>query len=195
MAIVGGSRYVCRSLEFRMAHVLRVADHLSPAALERRYLTCTDVGERERLHCVLLKQEGRSSKDIATLFRKREDWVRRVVRRYNEGGPDAMKDGRQGNGSPRMLDEATMARLESALEQPHHDGGFWSGPKVAAWIAEHVGVECTNRTGWVYLRRLGYSVQRPRPKHPDADPEAQEAFKKGGSPTTFLAWLEPIPTP
>ncbi|TVQ86446.1 MAG: IS630 family transposase [Deltaproteobacteria bacterium] len=177
-----------------MAHLLRVAPHLTPAELENRYLACVDVGERERLHCVLLKQEGRSSRDIATFFRKREDWVRRVVRRYNERGPDAMKDGRRHNGSPRMLDEASIKRLEEALRQPHPDGGLWSGPKVAAWIAEHVGVECTNRTGWAYLRRLGYTIQRPRPKHPDADPKAQEAFKKGGFPTTFLAWLEPIPT-
>jgi transposase len=178
-----------------MAHLLRVAPHLSPAALERRYLACSDVGERERLHCVLLKQEGRSSREIAAFFRKREDWVRRVVRRYNQHGPDGMKDGRERNGTSKILDEAAMARLELALAQPHPDGGFWSGPKVAAWIAEHAGVDCTNRTGWVYLRRLGYSIQRPRPKHPEADPEAQEAFKKGGSPTTFLAWLAPIPTP
>jgi len=177
-----------------MAHVLRVAPHLSPGALEKRYLACPDVGERERLHCVLLKQEGRSSKDIAALFRKREDWVRRVVRRYNEGGPEAMQDGRRSNGSSRMLDDASTARLEMALQKAPIDGGFWSGPKVAAWIAEYVGIECTNRTGWAYLRRLGYSVQRPRPKHPDADPEAQAAFKKGGSPTTFLAWLRPIQT-
>lgn len=178
-----------------MAHILRVAPHLPPAALEKRYLECADVGERERLHCVLLKQEGRSSKEIAAFFRKREDWVRRTVRRYNEHGPDAMKDGRRNNGSSRLLDDAAMASLDAALQQPHPDGGLWSGPKVAAWIAENVGVDCTNRTGWAYLKRLGYSIQRPRPKHPDADPEAQEAFKKGGSPTTFLAWLTPIRTP
>jgi transposase len=35
--------------------------------------------------------------------------------------------------------------------------------------------------GWEALRRLGFSPQRPRPRAATADPEAQDAFKKGGS--------------
>jgi len=33
------------------------------------------------------------------------------------------------------------------------------------------------------LRRLGFSRQKTRPFHPKKNPEAQEAFKKGGLPT------------
>ena len=33
------------------------------------------------------------------------------------------------------------------------------------------------------LRRLGFSRQKARPHHPKRDTEAQEAFKKGGSPS------------
>ena len=32
------------------------------------------------------------------------------------------------------------------------------------------------------MRRLGFTPQRPRPRETRADPEAQAAFKKGGSP-------------
>ncbi|WP_424952420.1 winged helix-turn-helix domain-containing protein [Deinococcus sp.] len=34
-------------------------------------------------------------------------------------------------------------------------------------------------TGWNYLRRLTYTVQQPRPRHPQAaTAEQQEAYKK-----------------
>jgi len=178
-----------------MSRVLRVHPHLPTRELSARYKRCKDVEERERLHCVLLKLKGVSTKDIAAIFLKREDWVRRTVRRYNADGPEAMRDGRRTNGSPRLLSDEDMEALDAALQGPALGGGLWSGPKVAAWISDQTGVECTNKTGWSYLKRLGYSIQRPRPKHPDADEKAQEAFKKGGLPIGFRALLTPIRTP
>ncbi|MFK7930327.1 MAG: winged helix-turn-helix domain-containing protein, partial [Myxococcota bacterium] len=177
-----------------MARILLVSPHLSPQDLEARFQRSRDVGERERLHCVLLKSEGRSSRDIAAFFRRREDWVRRTVRKYNEHGPVAMKDGRQSNGRERALSSSQMDQLDQAIQGEPPGGGFWSGPKVATWLDSYLGIEVTNRTGWAYLKRLGYSIQRPRPRHPEADLEAREALKKGGSTTTFLALLTPIPT-
>ena len=142
---------------------------------------------------MLLKLKGRSSAEIAEFFMHREDWVRRTVRRYNAGGPEAMKDGRADNGAPRTLNDALMAELEARLEARPDDGGLWSGPKVAAWIRGRTGKPCVDRTGWVYLVRAGYSLQRPRPKHPGADAEAQMASQKGGLTLGFRALLLPIP--
>lgn len=178
-----------------MPKILQVAPHLNSRELKSRYLRCRNVEERERLHCVLLKLQGRRSSEIAALFLRKEDWVRRTVRRYNELGPDGMKDQRQHNGSSRLLSDDDMAALDDALQGLAPDGGLWSGPKVALWIAERTGKDCSNQTGWKYLKRLGYSVQRPRPKHPEANQEAQEDFKKGGSLLGFRALLMPIETP
>jgi transposase len=36
--------------------------------------------------------------------------------------------------------------------------------------------------GWEWMRRLGFTPQRPRPRETRADPAAQAAFKKGGLP-------------
>ena len=110
-----------------MSRTLRIHPHLSTRDLERRYRRCKDVGERERLHCVLLKLKGMSSKEIAAVFMKREDWVRRTARRYNKEGPDAMKDGRRNNGVKRLLTEEDMAALDVALAADPPDGGLWSG--------------------------------------------------------------------
>ena len=62
---------------------------------------------------------------------------------------------------------------------PPEEGGLWSGPKVAAWIAAKTAKRTHPQLGWVYLHRLGMSGQVPRRKHHRAA-TAQErwAFKK-----------------
>lgn len=178
-----------------MSTVLQVAPHLSTRDLRHRFERCRDVPERDRLHCVLLKMQGRSSAEIAAFFYKKEDWVRRTVRRYNAGGPAALKSGRHGGGRRRLLTAEDEAALRLALAAPPPDGGLWSGPKVADWLQQRKGHSCSKHLGWITLRRLGFTVQRPRPSQPESDPKAREAFKKGGSQLTFKVWLTPIPTP
>jgi hypothetical protein len=72
---------------------------------------------------------------------------------------------------------------------------FWTAPKVAKWIDEKAGYKVDDHTGWLYLRRLGYTRQSPRPTHPESDEKAQEAFKKGGFKKPLMGSFENIPTP
>lgn len=55
--------------------------------------------------------------------------------------------------------------------------GVWSGPKVAAWMAEQLGRAAHAQRAWEVLRRLGVTLQRLRPRHRQADAAAQAAFK------------------
>ena len=55
--------------------------------------------------------------------------------------------------------------------------GLWSGPKVAAWISETLERPVSDVSGWKYLRRLGWTLQTPRPQHQAAaTPDEQQAF-------------------
>jgi transposase len=45
-------------------------------------------------------------------------------------------------------------------------------------MAERLAHPVHPQRGWEYLRRLGYTPQVPRPQHAQADPAAQDAFKK-----------------
>ncbi len=94
-----------------MSRTLAVHPHLTIEELKARYLRCKVVGERDRLHCVLMKAECRPAREIAAFFHKKEDWVRRTVRKYNKEGPEGMKDGRVNNGKSRLLDDADHALL------------------------------------------------------------------------------------
>ncbi|MCB9681826.1 MAG: winged helix-turn-helix domain-containing protein [Alphaproteobacteria bacterium] len=173
-----------------MGRKLEVAPHLTQAELDQRFFACRDPDERLRLQAVMLKMEGWSTENIARACRCRPDWVRRTVRKFNAGGPEALADGRRSNGAERRLSPEEMDRLDTALAVACPYGGFWSGPMVVKWCDDMLGVDISPDAARLYMKRLGYSRQTPRPKHPDADEEAQEAFKKGGFSALFEGSFE-----
>ncbi len=80
------------------------------------------------------------------------------------------------------MNAAGQAALTALLEGAPADGGLWSGRKVAAWMSERLGRPVDAKLGLVYLHRLGFSLQRPRPKHARAaTPEERAAFKKNSA--------------
>src|SRR3954449_10019274 len=104
--------------------------------------------------------------------------------RCSAEGPQALGDLRRRNGtSPSVLKPALLDKLKDRLREPPPDGGLWTSPKVAAWMAGQLGLAAVlPQRGWEALKAIGWSVQKPRPRHPgSATPEEQEAFKKSWS--------------
>jgi transposase len=105
----------------------------------------------------------------------------RLRARYNAHGPQALGDLRRRNGtSPSILRPDLLEKLKARLLEPPPDGGLWTGPKVARWMASELGLAAVlPQRGWEALKAIGWSVQKPRPRHPaSATPEEREAFKK-----------------
>ena len=51
--------------------------------------------------------------------------------------------------------------------------------EVARYVADRWGVRVRPETGWRWLRKLGFTLQVPRPRHPRAaDVWAQRRWKK-----------------
>jgi transposase len=166
-----------------MPRTTKLNDHLTVEELGARYRRVRDPVERSHAQIVWLIARGRSAKEAAQITGYSARWVSEVVRRYNEGGPEALGDRRHENPGGRfLLEEDQRRELADALGGPAPDGGLWTGPKVASWIEEKTGKKTHPQRGWVYLKRLGFSLRRPRPRHHEADQQEQEAFKKT-SPT------------
>ena len=109
--------------------------------------------------------------------------VRTVAQRYNQHGPAGLGDRRHRNpGAAGLLSPAQQAELVQALDQRASDGGRWTGPKVAAWMAAILGRPVHPQRGWEMLRRLGWTAKVPRPRHAKADLQAQAAFNKASQP-------------
>ena len=159
---------------------LAVAGHPSAAELGRRYRAARDRVERGHLQVVWLRRQGRDAAEVARVMGLSGLWVAEIVRRYNEKGPDGLGDRRRGNaGAKPLLDAEDKAALRAALAAPPLDGGLWTGPKVAAWMAARLGREVWPQRGWDYLRKLGHSPQVPRPRNAKAaSPEEQAEYKK-----------------
>jgi transposase len=50
-------------------------------------------------------------------------------------------------------------------------------------LEDHLGRKVAESTVYRILKRRGWRKVVPRPFHPKRDPEAAEAFKKGGTPS------------
>jgi transposase len=165
-----------------MARPLVLPPHLPLAELERRYRRARDPVARSHWQIVWLLARGEPTAAACRATGYSPNWVREVARRYREGGPAALGDRRHANpGAAPLLTPDQQAELRAALAGPAPDGGVWTCRKVADWIGARAGRPVAEARGWEYLRRLGFSPQRPRPREERAAPAAQAAFKKGGS--------------
>ena len=163
----------------RMPRRIKLTEHLSVTELEQRYRRSDSPTARSHYQILWLLAQGQRTEQVAAVTGYSLYWIRQLVGRYNDRGPDAMGDRRHDNpGGQWLLSEEQKTQLEQALEQPPSDGGLWNSRKVAAWMSESSGQKVHPQRGWDYLRLLGYSPQVPRPRHKKADPDAQETFKK-----------------
>src|SRR5215212_1601861 len=163
----------------------RIVSHLPLEELEARYRAARDATEARHLQAIWLLAQGRTFLEVAEVLAFVPRWVEELAARYNALGPTALGDQRRRNGrAASLLTEAVLAALAVRAREPPDDGGLWSGPKVAAWMARHLGLARVHpQRGWEALKRIGWSVQAPRPRHPRAaTPEQQAAFRGGSTP-------------
>ena len=165
-----------------MGKRLSIEAHLPTEELERRYRAARDGVARSQWQIIWLLAAGATSQEVAESTGYSLPWIRALATRYNRRVADGIGDGRHHNpGHAFLLSPEQQQQLVGVLEGPSPDGGRWSGPQVAAWIAGVVGHPVPAQRGWEYLRRLGFTPRVPRPRHAKADPTAQAAFKGGSS--------------
>ena len=163
----------------------RIVDHLPLEKLEARYRAARDATEARHTQAIWLLAQGRTVLEVAEVLAFVPRWVEELAARYNALGPEALGDQRRRNGrAASLLREDVLAALAERVRTPPETGGLWSGPKVAAWMARHLGLARVHpQRGWEALKRIEWSLQAPRPRHPRAaTPEQRAAFKGGSMP-------------
>ena len=158
-----------------------VAQHLTVEELEERFRHAGDVVERTHFQTILLLAKGHSRAEVCGIVGLSRRWVTRLSTRYRQAGESALGDQRRRNaGAAPLLGEQGLAALRERLATTPDDGGLWTGPKVARWMEGYLGlVHVHAPRGWEALKRVGWSIQAPRPKNPQsASPEDCQAFKK-----------------
>jgi len=60
---------------------------------------------------------------------------------------------------PTILTPDALAALQERIKTPPDDGGLWTGPKIARWLAKFHGVQgIHDQRGWDALIAIGYSI-------------------------------------
>jgi transposase len=162
-----------------MAKNLTLVPHLSVEELEKRYRQATDGVERTHLQIIWLLMQGKTTRQAAELTAYSIPWVREIIHRYNQFGPEGLGDTRHENpGAHYMLSAYEQALLLQALQQEPPDGGKWNSAKVQKWMEDVLDRKVHIQRGWEYLRRAEKTLRRPRPHHADGSWEEQETYKK-----------------
>jgi transposase len=148
-----------------MAPPLRVRlDRAAHDELDRRYQTTHDATSRTRDQMVLLRAEGHTVLEVARITRRSPDTVRRVLKRYLAGGPDAVPH-RPHLGQPPHWPPSWEAELVRVADlDPHEvgvDSALWSCRLLADYLAKVTGHRAGIETVRVALHRAGYVCKRP----------------------------------
>ena len=105
------------------------------------------------------------------------DWVIR----FNAEDMDGLRD-RPRSGRPAFLDEGQMAAFKALVlrgPNPERDGvSSWTAKDLCRIVENRFGVSYSGNGMLDLLHGLGLSWQKTRPIHPQANPKAQQAFKK-----------------
>ena len=163
-----------------MARPIQLKPHLTTEELRARYRSCQKPQEKVRWHALYLISKGRVAAEAARRVGRASSWVTSLARRYNREGAAGVARKRSTKPSHRAKVGRQLGKeLDEALRAPAPDGGLWTAPKVASWITEKTGQAVHQATAWRAMRRLGFSLQVPRPANKRrASAEEQAEFKK-----------------
>jgi transposase len=132
-----------------------------------------------RSRAVHARELGYAVSDIAAVLGVREETVSRWCSRYRRGGREALPGDRTGRpvGSGRLLDGGQEQGIRQAIETetPQELGiasALWTRQAVRDLIQQRVGIRLPIRTVGEYLRRWGFTPQKPVRKAYKQDPKA-----------------------
>ena len=163
-----------------MAGRIQLKPHLTTKELRIRYRFSQKPQEKVRWHALYLISKGAVAADAARRVGRASSWITSLARRFNREGAAALARKRSTKPSHRAkVDQKLGKELDTALRSDAPDGGLWTAPKVAAWIADKSGQEVHHTTAWRAMRRLGFSLQVPRPRNKRrASTQEQAEFEK-----------------
>ena len=154
---------------------------LPVAELRRRARLSDDADQARRILAIALVLEGSSREAAARAVGAQRQTLRDWVIRYNAEGLDGLKDRPKPGRRPSLSGEHLKA-----LDRLVNDGPDIAVDKVVRWrcadlkvvAQERFGVTLSERSIGRILGQRRFVRLSVRPRHPDADEAAQEAFKK-----------------
>ena len=154
---------------------------LSAADLRGAARRTKDSDQARRLLALALVLDGASRMAAARAGGMDRHTLRDWVHRYNAAGVAGLCD-RPRSGRPAQLSAAQLAELarlvEAGPDLAVHGVVRWRCVDLQQEIKARFGVQISERHVGRLLKRLNFTRLSVRPRHPQADPAAQQSFKK-----------------
>ena len=143
-----------------------------------------------RKQVVCLHKKGIKLKEISEITGLCWEAVRNAIDLYEKGGAKALKPNTAGRpkGSSRTLSPDQEAQVQKAIcdkrpEQLKMDFALWTREAVLVYIREHFGIDMPVRTVGEYLKRWGFTPQKPIKVAYEQKPEAVKKWLDEEYPT------------
>ena len=164
-----------------MGSAVRIRTDFSAAALRRLAKETRNAKQSRRLLSLAAVLDGMSREDAARLGGMDRQTLRDWVHRFNEQGPDGLKDAWNGGAKDRLSSEqrAELATIVETGPDPTIDGVVrWRRIDLQRVIEARFGVRYHERHVGKLLNELGFSHVSARPRHPGQDARIVAEFKK-----------------
>lgn len=168
-----------------MGRAIAVKTDYSGAEVRRLAKRTKDAAQARRLLAVAAILDGASREEAAKTGGMDRQTLRDWVIRYNEAGVEGLRD-RPRSGRPPRLNAAQLAELARLVEEgpdvAEHGVVRWRCVDLQAQIKARFDVDLSERHIGRLLGQLKFTRLSVRPRHPQADEVAQQAFKKTSPP-------------
>ena len=163
-----------------MGRAPEVAWEESSQELYEFYRGERDTERRKRVHALWLVRSSRPPAEAAELAGVGKRTLERWLSWYRQGGLKEVLERVPGHGAPGSTCQLGGERLEELLTRAGQ-GQFRTYVEARDWVEGEWGVSYKYKGMYALLRRLSVRPKVPRPAAEKANPEAQEAWKKGDS--------------
>src|ERR671913_1578353 len=174
-----------------MPAAVRLRTDFSARELRRLAATTKNANQSRRLLSLAAILDGMSRTDAARIGGMDRQTLRDWVHRFNERGPEGLKDTWSKGNPPRLSPEqrADLAQVvETGPDRAVHGVVRWRRVDLQRLIAERFGVVYHERTIGKILKQLGFSHISARRRHPAQDGQTIAAFKTYGPPRPQAAF-------
>jgi transposase len=169
-------------------------------ALQQEIIRSEESRYTQRLHGVLLVCSGRSCYEVADLLGRSPRTIQYWVTRFEHSGfagatlrssvaptlrSTSLQEGER-PGRPPRLNDSTRRRIGRDLRRSPRQFGYgqtlWDGKLLSHHLQERYDLNLGVRQCQRLFRQLGFRRRKPRPQIANADPAAQQAYKKTAPP-------------
>ncbi len=164
-----------------MPSAVKLRTDFSATDLRRLAKRSKNNNQSRRLLSLAAVLDGMNRTDAARIGGMDRQTLRDWVHRFNQVGPDGLRDHWAGGPDPRLSAEhkAELAAIVEAGPNREVDGVVrWRRVDLQRVIKNRFGVDYCERYVGTLLKKLGYAHISARPRHPGQDAEIVEAFKK-----------------